>query len=294
LCFINALHATAAHNSRLMLAAIPHHRHTPAHFARVAWALLWAELTMILTVVLGGVSAASCGCGFEPWRAVGVWLMGSLTLDAVALALWSDLMPSKQARAWQRTAAFAVLGLGLWVAVISQSGAVLALALSLAATTWWVRAPVDSRALAPTQLANRLGWIAGLLAFVIFMATDLAQRQQWFVIPVITSIGWALVVGAAVRLYAMPCPIAPHQRWPAVMLFLATAGGGHAVLAVSVGVLIAPSSAIWGLVSTPLLVLAALACQVVGPACERWQHALVLATVWVHGSGLVWGFVQVG
>lgn len=277
-----------------MLALIPHPTHKAAHFTQVAWALLWAELTLIVTVVLGSVSAASCGCGFEPWRALGVWLMGSLTLDAVALALWTDLLPRKQAQAWQRTTAFAVLGVGLWVAVISQSGGLLVLALGLAATAWWIRVPQTTTALAAAPLANRLGGVAGLLAFVAFMAADLAQRQQWFVIPWVTSIGWALVVGAAVRLYAMPWPVTPHQRWPAMMLFLATAGAGHAVLAVSVGALIAPSTAIWGLVSAPLLVVAAVASRATGPMRERWQHAVPLATAWVHGAGLVWGFAQVG
>lgn len=277
-----------------MFAVIRHHNPMPAHFAQVAWAMLWAELTLILTVVLGSVSAASCGCGFEPWRAVGVWLMGSLTLDAVALALWTGVLPHEQARAWQRTAAFAVLAVGLWVAVISQSGPLLALALGLAAIAWWVRAPSASNTQALAQLANRLGWVAGVLAFAALMAADLAQRQQWFVIPLVTALGWALVVGAAVRLYAIPCAITPHQRWLAVMLFLATAGAGHAVLAVSVGALIAPSSAIWGLVSTPLLVVSGLTCRAIGPQYSRWQHALVLATVGLHGAGLIYGFAQVG
>jgi 1,4-dihydroxy-2-naphthoate octaprenyltransferase len=254
--------------------------------------LLWAELTLVLTVVLGTVSAASCGCGFEPLRAVGVWFMGSLTIDAVALALWRGVLPPEQARGWQRTAAFAVLAVGLWVAVVSQSAAVLLMALGMATVAWWVRSPATE---APAQsLANTMGWVAGALAFAAMMAADMAQRQQWFVIPLVTAGGWALVVGAAARLYAMPSAHTPQQRWPAVMLFLATAGAGHAVLAISVAALIAPSTAIWGLVSAPLLVLAALVGRATSHQSERWQRALLLGTVWLHGAGLVWGFAQVG
>lgn len=247
---------------------------TLRHFGRSG---LW--LLTLSAVLLGSASAAACGCGFDPQRALAV---GGLTLAAqVGLHL---LLDGHEARTWGR-GVLALVAMGGLLLAVRSSGGLLVLgsaALLLAwAWSWWQRRG-GSTAVHPVWAAS--------LAWLVVMLADHVQRLQFFLIPAVGAVSFAmLVANVDVSARGLNAPLRQaRQRLLAVLAIVTVA---HGWLLVTVYLLIPPMTALWALLSWPMSLAA------VGlawawrnrPAGARWAYWLNLGAASVHACSMAAG-----
>jgi 1,4-dihydroxy-2-naphthoate octaprenyltransferase len=238
---------------------------------------LW--LLTLSAVALGSASAAACGCGFDPMRALG---LASLALGThVGLHL---LAGGREAVTWGRTL-FGLVAMGGLLLAVRSSGGLLALGLAAMGLTWawhlWQQRSATHH-LDPA-------W-AVLLAWLTVMSADHVQRLQFFLIPAVGAVSFAGLVAAV----AVTAPANHHAasarrlRW---LTHLGLSSASHAWLLITVYLLIPPTTALWALWSWPLS-LAAVAVGAGWPqhhAAQTWGHRLALAAACLHALAMATG-----
>jgi 1,4-dihydroxy-2-naphthoate octaprenyltransferase len=284
---------------------------------------------LMLTVVacaLGTATAAACGCGLDPWLAA-----GATTLAVLAHAMGNVLNDLHDARngadaantgglfpftggsrliqngtVSERDTADLVKALllvlvpaGLLLAV-KTGGGVLLLGLAGLFLAWAYSAP-------PLRLMSRgLGELTvALVWWLVVMGADHVQRRQFFIIPASAAAGFALMVAALLLINGFPDAEADAQVGKrslvvrlgankAAGLYMVLTAGAHLWLVASVVLLIPPQEALWGLVSLPVSLWAALQLMRHRHQPERLRPALAatVAAALLHGLGMTWGFAQ--
>lgn len=295
---------------------------------------LWWRMTrpafLLLTVVaclLGTTTALACGCGLDlPLALVTTVLavlahaagnvlndlhdarngadasnaQGIFPFTGGSRLIQQGLVTERQTADLVKALLLFLLPAGLLLAVRTGGGVILLGTVGLL-LTWAYSAP-------PLKLMSRgLGELTvALVWFLVVVGADYVQRRQFFVIPASAAAGFAAMVAGLLLINGFPDAAADarvgkrtlvvrlgHAR--AALLYAALVLGAHAWLALSTWLLIPPASALWGLVSLPLSLAAAI---------WLWRHrdrpqalrpalALTVAATLVHGLGMAWGFAQV-
>ena len=190
---------------------------------------------------------------------------------------------------------------GLLLAV-KAGGGVIGLGLAGLLLVWAYSAP-------PLKLMSRgLGELAVALAwFLVVVGADYVQRRQLFIIPASVALNFAALVAALLLINGVPDAPADARvgkRTLAVRLgptrtaalYTALTLGAHAWLAVSVGLLVPPQKALWGLVSLPLSLFASAWLWRQRQRPERLRPALAatVAATLLHGLAMAAGFAWLG
>jgi 1,4-dihydroxy-2-naphthoate octaprenyltransferase len=202
-----------------------------------------------------------------------------------------------QTRELFRLLAFLLAAAGLLLAV-KTTGWVIVLGLAGLLLLWAYSAP-------PLALMTRgLGeLVVALVWALVVIGADAVQRGTVFIIPVITSVSFALLVANILLINGLPDAVADAQvgkRTLAVRLgprgtalaYLLIGCLAHLWLAGGVWLLYQPEPTLWGLLSLPLMLVA---------ARQLWRHALApqglrpaivltIATALVHGLAMTAGF----
>lgn len=300
--------------------------------SRAALSLLtWVRMTrpafLLLTVVgcaLGTATAAACGCGLDPWLALGA--TGLAVLAHAAGNVLNDLHDARNGADAANTAGIfpftggsrliqngtvsehdtADLAKGLLLFLVpaglllavKTGGGVLGLGMAGLLLAWAYSAP-------PLKLMSRgLGEVAvALVWFLVVIGADYVQRRQFFVIPASAALGFALMVASLLLINGFPDARADARvgkRTLVVRLGPTGAAGlyaglvvsAHAWLVLSVGLLIPPMQALWGLVSLPVSLVAASLLWQRRHQTTRLKPALALtvAATLLHGLGMAAGF----
>lgn len=251
---------------------------TPAeHLYAFARSGLW--LLTMSAVALGSASAAACGCGFDPMRALG---LGTLALGThLGLHLMAG---QRDSVIWGRTL-FALVTMGGLLLAVRSSGGLLALGLAALGLAWgwshWQQRGA-AQMLAPA-------WI-GLLAWLAVMSADHVQRLQFFLIPAVGAVSFAALVAAVAVTAPTPQRTTESRRarWLTHLVFSTVA---HTWLLITVYLLIPPTTALWALCSWPLS-LAAVAVGGWWPQAhvgEAWGHRLALVAACLHAVAMAMG-----
>jgi 1,4-dihydroxy-2-naphthoate polyprenyltransferase len=296
---------------------------------------LWWRMTrpafLLLTVVacaLGSATAAACGCGFDPVLALGTTLLavmahaagnvlndlhdarsgadagntgGIFPFTGGSRLIQNGEVSEHETAALARALLLLLVPGGLLLAV-KTGGGVIGLGLAGLLLVWAYSAP-------PLKLMSRgLGELAVALAwFLVVVGADYVQRRQFFVIPASVAINFAALVAALLLINGVPDAPADARvgkRTLAVRLgpsgtaalYTVLTLGAHAWLVGSVGLLIPPTEALWGLVSLPLSLFAS------GWLWRNRQHperlrpalAATVAATLLHGLGMAAGFAWLG
>ena len=284
-------------------------------------------LVTAVACVLGMATAAACGCGFDPVKG-GITLLlalmahaganvlndacdadsGADAANTQALSPWAGgarlIQQGRVSVAHTRQWAWTLLALaamgGVWLAVQS-SGALLLLGLGGLVLAWAYSAP-------PLQLMHR-GWgevVVALAWWGVVLGADLVQRERFFLIPAVTAVGFALLVANVLLVAGLPdarSDAAVGKRTLAVRLGPTGAAllsgalvlWAYGWLAVTVWAQIPPASALWGLASAPLSLLAWVWLWRQRHRPQRLAPAIALAVAGacVHGLALAAGVWQV-
>jgi len=305
----------------------------PAEHTTPSLALLWRMtrpaflLLTVVACVLGTATAAACGCGLDLALASATLLLAVLA-HAVGNVL-NDLHDARsgadagnsqgiypftggsrliqtgavtesQTDSLAKALLLVLVPAGLLLAV-KTAGGVLLLGMAGLLLAWSYSAP-------PLRLMARgLGELAVAGAwFLVVIGSDYVQRRQFFVIPASAALSFALLVAALLLINGVPDAEADARAGkrtlavrlgprPAAWAYLGLVLAAHGWLAASAWLLIPPASALWGLVSLPLsLVAAALLLRHAGePQRLRPALALTVAATLVHGLGMAAGFALV-
>ncbi len=283
---------------------------------------------LVVTAVgclLGLAMAASCGCGFDPWRGAATLVL-ALTAHAAANVLndYEDARNGADAANRQglfpftggarliqngevstddtRRFALALLLLvvpaGLLLAVKSGGG-LLVIGLAGLLLGWAYSSP-------PLALMSRgLGELTVALAWwLVVVGADYSQRGRFFLIPAITAVSYALLVANVLLVNGVPDAPADARvgkRTLAVRLgprgvaslYFGMAWLAHAWLAVGVWLLVQPAGARWGLLSLPVSLTASLLLWRDRDRPERLRPAIVLTIVAAitHGLAMAAGVI---
>lgn len=278
----------------------------------------------VVAVLLGVAIAAACGHGPQPWTAGATLLLACLAhaagnvlndyqdaLNGADAANTQGIHPYTggsrliqdrvvtpgQTRELYRLLAFLLVAFGLLLAVWT-SGWVIVLGLAGVLLAWAYSAP-------PLALMKHgMGEFAVALVWaLVVIGADAVQRGSIFIIPVVTSVSYALLVANILLINGLPDAVADAKvgkRTLAVLLgprgaaltYLLISTLAHGWLAGGVWLLYQPDPAIWGLISWPL----SLAAFVL-----LWRHAdqphklrpaivLTIATTLLHGLAMAAGF----
>lgn len=278
----------------------------------------------VVACLLGIAIAAACGHGPQPWTALATVVLACLAhavgnvlndyhdaLNGADAANTQALTPFtggtrliqaqvvtlQQTRELYRTLAFFVATCGLLLAVMS-TGHVLVLGLAGLLLAWAYSAP-------PLALMKRgLGeFVVALVWSLVVIGADAVQRGSVFIIPVVTSVSYALLVANVLLINGLPDAASDARVGKrtlavllgprgAALLYLLLGNLAHLWLAGGVWLLYQPEPAAWGLLSWPL----SLAAFVL-----LWRHAdrpqglrpaivLSIATVLLHGLAMAAGF----
>lgn len=189
---------------------------------------------------------------------------------------------------------------GLWLAV-KTGGGLIPLGLAGLGLAWAYSAP-------PLKLMSRgLGELAvGLVWFLVVIGADYVQRRQFFLIPASAAASFALLTVAVLLINSLPDAFSDAQVGKHTTAVRLGADGScvlyvllillaHGWLALSTWWLIPPVQAVWGLLSLPLSLSAAVLLVRHRQDAGHLRPALVLsvAAVLVHGLGMAAGFWQV-
>jgi 1,4-dihydroxy-2-naphthoate polyprenyltransferase len=296
---------------------------------------LWWRMTrpafLLLTVVgcaLGTATASACGCGLDPWLALGATVLavmahaaGNVLNDLHEARSGADagnhggIFPftggsrliqkgetSERETADLARALLLLLVPGGLLLAVKAGGGVIALGLAGLALAWAYSAP-------PLRLMSRgLGELTVALAwFLVVVGADVVQRGQFFVIPASVALNFAAMVAALLVINGVPDAAAdarvgkrtlavrlgPSGAWA---LYTALTLGAHAWLAASVWLLIPPVPALGGLVSLPLSLFASgwLWVHRRRPGALRPALAATVAATLLHGLGMAAGFAWLG
>lgn len=277
--------------------------------------------------VLGWATSAACGLPFSPAKALSTLVLALLAHaganvlndyhDAVNGAdaanhhglypfsggsrlIQQGLVSVPETRLW----AWALLGVvvpgGLLLAVYSGGGLVL-IGLAGLVLAWAYSAP-------PLKLMSRgVGELAIAGAWwLVVVGADYVQRGHWFIIPAFVAASYALLVANILLVNGLPDAQADAQVGKRTLATRLTGRQvaavytvlvllAHGGLAWGVWALIPPYSALWGLVSLPLgLVAAGLLWQRANtPQKLRPVAVLSIACACVHGLALSAGLWMV-
>lgn len=296
------------------------------------WVLYWRMTRpgfLSITLVgclLGFALAAVCGCGFDVTLAVVTVVLALLAhaganvlndyhdarngADAAnaqgifpftggSRLIQQGLVSEEDTRRW----AWVLMGLvvlgGLWLSVRSGGGLVL-IGLAGVLLAWAYSAP-------PLKLMSRgLGELSVAAAWwLVVVGADYVQRQHWHFITAYTAVSFALLVANILLINGLPD--APSDRAVGKLtlatrlsprglagLYTALMLGAHLWLAVGVWALIPPLSAIWGLLSLPLGLVASVLLWLRAGEPQRLRPvlALTIATASVHGLAMAAGLLS--
>ena len=200
---------------------------------------------------------------------------------------------------WAAFLLLALVPLGLWLAVISGPG-LLAVGATGLLLAWAYSAP-------PLALMSRgLGEAAVALAWwLMVIGADYTQRGHFSVITATTAVSLALLLANILLINGFPdaaADAAVGKRTlvvrlgpvPAAGMYLGLVLLAHGWLAVSVGLLITPQAALWGLVSLPVSLAAAalLWRHATEPQRLRPALALTVAAANLHGLAMAAGLAS--
>lgn len=286
---------------------------------------------LLLTVaacVLGMSFALACGCGFDPRKAAATLLLAVMAhaganvlndyhdarngADAAnqqglfpfsggsRLIQQGEVSVADTAR-WAAVLLLLLVPAGLLLAVYSGGGLLLIGAAGLG-LAWAYSAP-------PLQLMSRgLGelTVAGAWWLVV-LGSDYVQRRQFFVIPAVTAVSFALLTANILLINAIPDAGADARVGKNTLavrlgargtawLYLWIALFAHGWLALSVLLLIPPQQALWGLASLPLSLAAAvlLLRHATQPQRLRPAIALTIGAAVLHALAMAAGPATVG
>ena len=304
----------------------------PASACARAWLIIRMTrpaflLLTVVACVLGTATAAACGCGLDPGLALTAGVLAVLAHaagnvindlhDARNGADAANLQPMtpfaggsrliQQGLVSERQTAEVAWGLmllvalgGLWLAV-KTGGGLIPLGLAGLGLAWAYSAP-------PLKLMSRgLGELAvGLVWFLVVIGADYVQRRQFFLIPASAAASFALLTMAVLLINSLPDAFSDAQVGKHTTAVRLGADGScvlyvlfvllaHGWLALSTWWLIPPVQALWGLLSLPLSLSAAVLLVRHRQDAGHLRPALVLsvAAVLVHGLGMAAGFWQV-
>lgn len=304
----------------------------PASASARAWLIIRMTrpaflLLTVVACVLGTATAAACGCGLDPGLALTAGVLAVLAHaagnvindlhDARNGADAANLQPMtpfaggsrliQQGLVSERQTAEVAWGLmllvalgGLWLAV-KTGGGLIPLGLAGLGLAWAYSAP-------PLKLMSRgLGELAvGLVWFLVVIGADYVQRRQFFLIPASAAASFALLTMAVLLINSLPdaandAQVGKHTTAVRLgadgscVLYVLLVLLAHGWLALSAWWLIPPVQALWGLLSLPLSLSAAVLLVRHRQDTGHLRPALVLsvAAVLVHGLGMAAGFWQV-
>lgn len=278
----------------------------------------------VVAVLLGTAIAAACGHGPRPWTALATLLLACLAhaagnvlndyQDALSGAddanttgihpftggsrlIQNRVVTPRQTRELYVLLAFLLGAFGLLLAVKS-TGWVIVLGLAGMLLTWAYSAP-------PLALMTRgLGeLVVALVWSLVIIGADAVQRGGIFIIPVVTSVSYALLVANVLLINGLPDAASDARvgkRTLAVLLgprgtallHLLIGNLAHAWLAAGVWLLYQPDPAAWGLLSWPLSLAASalLWRNATRPHKLRLAIVLTIATALLHGLAMGAGF----
>lgn len=304
----------------------------PASACARAWLIIRMTrpaflLLTVVACVLGTATAAACGCGLDPGLALTAGVLAVLAHaagnvindlhDARSGADAANRNPMtpfaggsrliQQGQVSERQTAEVAWGLmllvalgGLWLAV-KTGGGLIPLGLAGLGLAWAYSAP-------PLKLMSRgLGELAvGLVWFLVVIGADYVQRRQFFLIPASAAASFALLTMAVLLINSLPDAFSDAQVGKHTTAVRLGADGScvlyvllillaHGWPALSTWWLIPPVQALWGLLSLPLSLSAAVLLVRHRQDAGHLRPALVLsvAAVLVHGLGMAAGFWQV-
>lgn len=212
----------------------------------------------------------------------------------------AQVVTLQQTRELYRTLAFVVVAFGLLLAVMS-TGHVIALGLAGLLLAWAYSAP-------PLALMKRgLGeFVVALVWSLVVIGADAVQRGSVFIIPVVTSVSYALLVANVLLINGLPDAASDAQVGKrtlavllgprgAALLYLLLGSLAHLWLAGGVWLLYQPEPAAWGLLSWPLSLAAFVLLWRHAGQPQRLRPAIVLsiATALLHGLAMAAGFWSV-
>lgn len=282
---------------------------------------------LAITVVgclLGIAIAAACGYGPSPWTALATVVLASVAhaagnvlndyhdalsgADAVntngihpftggARLIQERVVTTRQTRDLFRLLAFLLVGFGLLLSVRSN-GWVLVLGAAGMLLLWAYSAP-------PLALMTRgLGeLVVAAVWSLVVMGADAVQRGALFIIPAVTSVSYGLLVANILLINGLPDAASDARvgkRTLAVLLgprgaalaYLLIGTLAHAWLAAGVWLFYQPEPALWGLLSAPLTLSAAILLWRHADRPQRLRPAIVLTILaaLAHGLGMTAGF----
>ncbi len=214
-----------------------------------------------------------------------------------ARLIQNQVVTPGQTRELFRLLAFLLVAFGLLLA-IKTTGWVIALGLAGVVLLWAYSAP-------PLALMCRgLGEpVIALVWALVVIGADAVQRGTVFVIPAVTAVSFGLLAANILLINGLPDAASDARvgkRTLAVRLgprgaalaYLAVGVTAHLWLAVGVWWLYQPEPAIWGLLSAPLTLAAALLLWQRARTPQRLRPAIVLtiAAANVHGLAMAAGF----
>lgn len=284
-------------------------------------------LLTVVACVLGTATAAACGCGLDLPLALGATALAVLAHAAgnvlndlhdarngADAANASGIFPftggsrliqrgvvnERQTADLAKALLLFLVPAGLLLAVKAGGGMLVLLGAAGLVLAWAYSAP-------PLKLMSRgLGELSvALVWFLVVVGADYVQRQQFFPIPASVALNFALLVAALLLINGFPDAGADARVGKrtlvvrlgpdiACILYWILVVSAHLWLMVSVWLLIPPTQALWGLVSAPFSLAAAVWLTRYRRQSGHLKPALLLTVmaVLLHGLGMASGFAQ--
>lgn len=286
---------------------------------------------LLLTVaacVLGMSFALACGCGFDPLKAAATLLLavvahaganvlndyhdarngadaanhqGLFPFSGGSRLIQQGQVSEADTARWAAVLLVVLIPAGLLLALYSGGGLVL-IGMAGLLLAWAYSAP-------PLQLMSRgLGELAVAAAWwLVVLGADYVQRRQFFVIPAVSAVSFALLAANILLINGVPDAAADAQVGKNTLvvrlgarrtawLYLALTLLAHGWLVLAVELLIPPRQALWGLVSLPLSLTAAalLTRHARTPQRLRLAIGLTIAAAVLHALAMAAGLATVG
>lgn len=282
---------------------------------------------LVITAVaclIGMASAAACGCGFSPTLAAATLVLALLAHAAANMLndhedarngadaanvdglfpftggsrlVQQGLVQAQDMRHLAIALLMVVVPGGLWLALHSGGGLIV-LGLAGVLLGWAYSAP-------PLALMSRgVGELAVALAWgLVVVGADYVQRGQFFLIPSVAAVSYALLIANILIANGFPDARSDAQVGKrtlvvrlgprtGALVYLMLALLAHLWVAALVWAVVLPVQTLWALASAPLALAASTLLLRHGQQPARLRPALVLgiAAAVVHGLGLALGF----